>query len=83
MSSKSTPLVPGALGPRFVSSADGARFYGVSQATFRRWADRGTIPRGHRIAGRRLWLLADLEDHARRLESLQPLPATDGQGGRQ
>jgi hypothetical protein len=78
MPSAPTAPAPVAAGPRFVSAADGACFYSVSVATFRRWAARGTVPRGHRIGGRKLWILAELEDHARRLGSLQPLQAAAG-----
>jgi hypothetical protein len=40
--------------------------YLASVRTFLRWADSGIVPPGLKIGGRRLWRIADLDDHIQR-----------------
>ena len=41
---------------------DAARFLGIGQSTFWRWAKEGRVPRGKRLTpGTTVWLRADLE----------------------
>jgi hypothetical protein len=81
MSASTVISSPSVTDPRFVSGRDGARIYGVSLATFRRWAAGGVVPQGVRIGGRRLWSVADLEAHIKSLEGRQGQSATTCHGG--
>ncbi len=64
-----------AAAPRFMSGRTAAGLYGVSYATFMRWADQGVVPRGSRLGGRRLWAVAEVERHIQGLEGRHPEPA--------
>ncbi len=70
----SIPAQP-AVTPRFMSGRAAAGLYGVSYATFMRWADRGVVPHGSRLGGRRLWAVTELERHIQGLEGRRPEPA--------
>jgi hypothetical protein len=50
--------------------------YGVSWRSFLRWADRGLVPKGIKLGGRRLWNIEELDRHIR--EGCRPV----GKGGR-
>jgi hypothetical protein len=52
--------------PRLTDARGGAGMYLVSVRTFLRWADSGIVPPGLKIGGRRLWRIADLDDHIQR-----------------
>jgi hypothetical protein len=42
-----------------------AAMYSVSWRSFLRWADSGLVPWGVKISGRRLWRIAELDEHIR------------------
>ncbi len=72
MSSTEIRLQTTALRQEFISDRVVAQIYGVGERTIRRWAQRGEIPKGRRIGGRRLWRLADIErDIAQSPEGVQ------------
>jgi hypothetical protein len=51
-------------GRRLIDVHGVAEMYGgISWRTVLRWADRGLIPKGYKLSGRRLWSLAELEKH--------------------
>jgi hypothetical protein len=63
MSSKNLPppRPAEAPGPRFGDVKVAAAPFTVSWRTFLRWADRGLVPWGVKIGGRRLWDLDELD----------------------
>ena len=49
--------------PRLIEAEEVGRLYGgVSKRTVWRWADRGLIPKGVRISGKRFWPVSVIEE---------------------
>jgi hypothetical protein len=56
-----TPADATANHPLAVDAAGAARLFSVGLRTWRRWDSAGKCPGGHKVGGRRLWRLCDLQ----------------------
>jgi hypothetical protein len=61
----STNIVTDQFPRRLIDAKGAAQLYSVSWRTWLRWADAGLVPWGAKISGRRLWSVAELDDHIR------------------
>lgn len=65
-----------------VSAPDAAKMIGIGRSTFWKLVGDGTLPAGFKIGGSTRWLVSDLEQHLRAMQTTRPSSSDAGRDTR-